>query len=538
MRARGLVFGLVLLAASSAWAAGSFPPHRGDSPWSFTVIEEPSSRFVVNDTDSSTIDVYLFRPQGPILIDVRTRRYVGETDGDGHLLNSADLVRRGIVGATAKITLPAFDVDEQTFPVFDCDGDDIDDQLKNEVDKIFLNDEELGTLKGNNQIWVSQSFDVPIAKLKFPSAPGATALNRFRVQIDTANKDVVLSSGAVGCTVWAVAIDWIGVKFEATSPVVMVHGIRSSGATFVNFKAGLEAERVMANDNSINLTDPAAPDPIPPGCPVIPYNDTYPNNVQQLRNLVPAIAERFGSESLHFATHSKGGLDTRGFLSGTVASPIQVQVGTMGGQPVKRDLEGRSLVTLNTPHRGSVLAKYGVEARQLSWAQAVRAGVNVAGAKGFEGAYYCDLTPERASAHVASTVLPSGVSTGSVATDADCNGDQRITGGATCPGGQAESADFTGGAFFANRLYQLIGRVADVTITVIPRKFRPDEIRVTETPTGAFQPNDVMVTQASAGLYTRYGITGWHHVNVQSQQNAQTIATDAQAGGVVDWRKR
>lgn len=529
----------VLLAASPAWSAGSFPPHRGDSPWSFTVVAEPSSRFVVNDTDSGSIDVYLFRSQGPIAIDVPIRRYVGDTDGDGRLLNSGDLVSRGIVGATVKITLPAFDVDAQTFPVVDCDGDGIDDQLLNEVDKIFLNDEELGTLKGNNQIWLSQSFDVPVAKIKFPSAPGATAMNRFRIEVDTANRDVVLSSGAIGCEVWAVAIDWVGIKLEASSPVVMVHGIRSAGAAFGNFKAGLEAQRVKANDNTINLTDAAAPDPVPPGCPASAYNNTYPDHVAQLRDLVPPIAERFGSETLHFVTHSKGGLDTRGFLSSTVSGKIQVRVGTMGGQPVMQDLEARSLVTLDTPYGGSVLAKYGVEARQLSWMQATRAGVNVAAAKGFEGSYYCDLTPARASAFVASTVLPSGLQTGSVAANADCNGDSRLTGNATCPGGQAETADFPGGIISAaDKLYQLTGRVADVTITIVPRRFLPDEIRVAETPNGTFQGNDAIVTQASAGLYALFPISGWHHLNVHSERNARTIAIDAQGGVVVDWRKR
>jgi hypothetical protein len=65
---------------SSAPAGSSFPAHQGGAPWSFTVIEEPSSTFVVNDTDSSTIDFYLFRSEGPIIIDVPVHRYVGETD--------------------------------------------------------------------------------------------------------------------------------------------------------------------------------------------------------------------------------------------------------------------------------------------------------------------------------------------------------------------------------------------------------------------------------------------------------------------------
>lgn len=520
---------LLALFSGAASAAASFPDHRGDSPWSFTVIAEPSDTFVVNDADSGTIDQFLFRPQGPIVIDVPIRRYVAPTDGDGHLLNAADLVQRGVVGATASIQLPAFDVDQNTFPVVDCDGDDIDDQLMNEVDEVYLNDELLGKLQGDNNIWLAQSFTVPIEKLKFPSSPGGIAVNRFRIEIDVANEDVVLSSGAVGCIVWATAIDWIGVKFEASSPVILVHGIRSSGATFNNFKAGLESERITA-DNSITLTDPAQPDPLPAGCPDIPYNNSIAHNVNQLQTLIPQIAELYGTDSIHLATHSKGGLDSVGLMSRTLGNPLNVAVGRMSGQEVRRDLEFNSLVTLDTPHQGSVLAKYGVEARQLTTLQALRTGLDVPAAKLFEGAYYCDLTPERAAAFTAGASLPNGLQTAAVAADADQDGDAEIAGG--------EADGFPGGALAANRLYQLIGSTADVTITVTPVRFLPDRITVTTTPTAAFLPNDVIVTVDSADQYTRYPITGWHHLNVHSEANAQQIGEDAQTPGLVDWRLR
>ena len=112
--------------------------------------------------------------QGPIVIDVPIRRYVAPVNGNGFLQNVEDLITRGVVSRNVSIRLPAFDVDESTFPVLDCDGDDIPDQLRNEVDEIYLNDEKLGVLKGNNQIWVAQSFSVPIQKLKFPSSPGGS----------------------------------------------------------------------------------------------------------------------------------------------------------------------------------------------------------------------------------------------------------------------------------------------------------------------------------------------------------------------------
>jgi hypothetical protein len=528
MRAVALICSAMLM-PGAVFAAGSSPPHRGGSPWSFTIIAEPSDTFVVNDTDSPSIDQFLFRSQGPISIDVPIRRYVGPTDASGHLLNASDLVARGIVSADASIRLPAFDVDQNTFPVFDCDGDGVDDQLLNEVDVISFNGEKLGKLEGDNNIWTQQSFTVPIEKLKFPSSPGASAINTISVDVDTANADVVLSSGAVGCEVWGVTVDWVGIKFKASSPVVLVHGIRSQGGVWGNFRSGLDAEHVVS-DNSITLGAPATPDPAPVGCADSQYNDSIDFDVAQLKNLVPAIAEKYGTSSIHFGTHSKGGLDSLGFISSLIESPIQVTVGTMGGQPVKRDLEARSIVTLDTPHQGSVLAKYGVEARQLTTLQAVRAGVNVVAAKELEGSYYCDLTPARASAFTASHPLPSDTQGGSVASDADQNGNQRID-------TSAEATGF-GLARIADRLYQLMGRVADVTITVTPRPFLPDRITVAEVPTATFQPNDAIVTTASAAHYPLYPITGFNHLDVHATQNATTIARDAQGPGVVDWRER
>lgn len=527
--AAGVVSLLLALSPAAAGADASFPSHQGDSPWSFTVVAEPSDTFVVNDADSGTIDRYLFRPQGPIVIDVPIRRYVGATDSNGHLQNVGELVDRGVVSANATIQLPAFDVDENTFPVADCDGDDIDDQLQNEVNEVYLNDEKLGELRGDNNIWLAQSFTVPIGKLKFPSSPGATATNRFRIEVDVANEDVVLSSGAVGCVVWATAIDWIGVKFEAASPVIMVHGIRSSGAAFDNFDAGLENAH-MVGDNSIVLTDVAAPDPIPAGCPDIPYNNSIDHNVDQLAEIFPVLAEQYGTDSLHLVTHSKGGLDSKGYLSRTLGSPASVTVGIMSGQAVKRDLEFNSLVTLNTPHRGSVLATYGVEARQLTTIQALRAGANVAAAKGLEGSYYCDLTPARASAFSDSVTLPNGLQTASVATDADIDGNGEIE--------DEENDGFTFGWAVGNRLYQLVGGTADVTITVEEVDWLPDEITVEVTPTDTFQLNDLVVPVNSANEFSTYPIDDWHHLNVHAEENADEIANDAQAPGRIDWRLR
>ncbi len=520
------------------FADSSFPPHQGDSPWSFTIIAEPSDTFVVNDTDSAYLDREQFSQDGSIYIYVSIRRYVGKTDANGYLLNVTDLVANGIVSETANIIIPAFDIDDEPFinDFYDCDGDGkIDEGLQPEVDEVFLNDEKIGILTGDSSRWQLNRFTVDISKIKFPSVPGETAINRFRIDIDTANRDVVLSSGAVGCgTGWSTAIDWIGVKYEASSPVILVHGIRPAilpltlaEDIFADFRTGLD-NRYVVSDASINLNDLVAPDPIPAGCPNIPYNNSIQNNISQLSVLIPSLAALYGTDSIHLVTHSKGGLDTRGFLSSIVNSSPEIPLGFMNGVPVKQDLEALSLVTLNTPHQGSVLAQYGVEGRQLSALNLARADIEVIIASAFEGAYYCDLTPTRARTFIASTTLPGAIESASVATDADQNGDKELT----------LDSETQGFPAFADRLYQLVGSTQEVFVSVIPGFFL-DEISLLEIPTAPFQENDVIVTRNSAGLYPLYSITGQHHLNVHSTENAETIATDAQQeSGKVNWRLR
>ena len=533
------VIGIAFTCAVPVRASGTFPPHQGESPWSFTTVAEPSSRFVVNDTDSSTIDVYLLRSQGPIVIDVPIRRYLGPTDATGHLLNLAALHAHGVVGETATITVPAYDVDETTAPNTDCDSDGVVDTLVSEVDELYLNDQKIGTLTGRNNSWARNVFMIPTGLLRFPSQPGQTAVNRFRVEIDTGNRNVRLSSGSVGCDRWAVTIDWIGVKFDAISPVVLVHGIRSAGLEiFGDFRAGLESQHIWAIDDSVILPSQPSHGILPSGCGSSYYNDSIAFNLEQLRSQIPRIAEHFGSETLHFVAHSKGGLDTLGFLSSTLSRPIGVSVGMMGDRPVIQPLEGRSLVTLSTPYEGSVLAEYGVEARQLGWTDAIRVGREAFYAKFLEGDYYCDLTPDRARAFMASIVMPSTVHWASVAVDADCNGDHHVTDRVTCRSGQAETQGFSAGSSVADLLYRFVGTVSAVTIVVRPVPFGLDATTVHVTPTFEFLENDVLVTQASASRSARYPITGWHHTNVHSRENGLTIASDAQDEGLVSWRFR
>ena len=530
------LFGVIfyLITYISVFAA-DYPAHRGDSQWGFDAIAVPSDTYVVNDADGSTIDRYMFRHNGDIVINVPIRRYVGPTDGNGYLQNVDALIEKGVVGETVNIYMPAYDVDEGRYPVFDCDGDYVYDQLYDEVNEVYFNGEKLGKFRGQNQRWFQQTFTIPVSKLKFPSNKGGVGSNEVRVKIDVANSDVVLSSGQVGCVVWATEVDWVGIQFKTASPIVLVHGIRSDGDALSNLKDGFEAAHLLA-DNSIKLNDRPAPSEFPVGCGNELYNQSIAYNVEQLKTKIPAIAKEFGTTSVNLVTHSKGGLDSRGFLSATRGeNAIKVQVGTMSGQPVMHKLKTNSLITLNTPHKGSVLATYGVEARQMTDANAENSG-NIflfKGVKAIEGSYYCDLTPRRASAFVSTTMLPNGIGTASVATSADANNNRRID------NEEGEGFYFN---FAADISHHAVGWVSDVTVDVIPSDswYLPDEVRVNRVFNDRFMTNDAIVTQDSASQYSRYtNINNLNHLNVHKLSTAEAIAKDAQStNGLVNWRAK
>lgn len=211
--------------AMVAPSAMGYPAHYGNSPFPFSDMFSVTGDIVINDKDSSTLDRYLYRsgsdPQ--IKIPLNVSRYIGDKD---------KLLAKGLLSKQATIVFPGYDVDSQTSPVSDCDGDGIPDQLRPEVNKVYFNGELIGEMTGDNNIWRMQRFSIDISLVNFPSTPGSTAENELSIAIDAANKNVPLSSGAVGCRVWATEIDWAALQFEAASPVVLVPGLMGRTDSF------------------------------------------------------------------------------------------------------------------------------------------------------------------------------------------------------------------------------------------------------------------------------------------------------------------
>jgi hypothetical protein len=289
--------------------------------------EESDRRFVVDDAPGLDTGC-TFRSGGPLEFDVEITRYVGEVDGDHNLVEPTVLVGNDIVSATATLTMPAFDVDS---------GANVSG-IAPERDRVLVNGEEVGFLRGSNNTWIQNRLDVPISLLKFPerASNGNTpdpAANRITIEIDVAN--------APTREAWCTSIDWAAIEFKAVSPVIFVHG-NDQDPGFWNrrgFVEELDALRFPYD----GCGDCENPIQLP--------TSTIRVNGGTLVQLVPPIVRTFGTDSYHLVVHSKGGLDTRQFLAqqGADAEPGAI-----------------SFTSLSTPHNGSIGADLQLEVEAAS----------------------------------------------------------------------------------------------------------------------------------------------------------------------------
>jgi hypothetical protein len=206
---------------------------------------------------------------------------------------------------------------------------------------VSMNGTPFGIVNAATGGWSLRTVTLPIGLMTFPTQGVAGAAPTAVSNVVTISPD---TSGGGHCF----AVAWARLSFLAMSPVILVHGDSQSGAFWGRrgFVAGLNAAGIP-NDSSINLAPPG-------GSALIATNATT------LQTLVPPIVRSFGVNSVHVVAHSKGGLDTRAWLS---ASGAANAAGTPGFTPFRV----LSLTTLGTPHRGSALADLvlGIEATSV-----------------------------------------------------------------------------------------------------------------------------------------------------------------------------
>ncbi|MGD9164818.1 MAG: hypothetical protein PVF13_08675, partial [Chromatiales bacterium] len=255
-----------------------------------------------------------YRGGGPLLINLEVPATMNpnELNPDGTLKDVNKLVTNKVIGSTAKISLPIYDIDDKA----NTSG------FMPEIDRVSFNGDYVKTLSGFNNTWVNDSFTVDISKVKFNTT------NEIRVDIDTANA----GSGEY----WCMAVDWVSIEFDSSIPFVLAHGIAADASSW----DATSSPGVLStmDDNGVLYTRFTTG-----------MYGSVGSNAIDLKNQILGFLDTVKSDQVHIIAHSKGGLDSQALAK---LSPPEFEL--------------LSLSTLSTPHRGSVAADLQLIQRNLA----------------------------------------------------------------------------------------------------------------------------------------------------------------------------
>jgi hypothetical protein len=316
------VFSGILWTADVQWSILPGPPEDLDtSPIKTTLTTKPpdaDARTFVTSSGSLPNSKCLFRSEGPIRFNIEVKRSLGELTSEGTLKYADELIAQGMLSPTAKLVMPAYDVDSAAPPK----------STRNpERDRVLFNGEEIGYLKGSNDSWDLNTFEVDIRKVHFAqrAAVGSEpdpAINEITIEVDTANPNTVHEN-------WCTAIGWSALSIKAMSPVILIHG------------NGAEKRGYGEYFRQKGLTDAFDQAHLPYDLSVKLQSGPIQVNGASLTSQIPNIIKSFGADSAHLVTHSKGGLDSRDYL-----------------QIYREDKPKTvSLITIATPHLGTIGAE-------------------------------------------------------------------------------------------------------------------------------------------------------------------------------------
>ena len=157
-----------------------------------------------------------FRSSGPLIVNIIVPATMNENElnSDGTLKNPNKLISSTVIGATARVRFPVFDIDSDASVV----------EIAPEIDRLTFNRQFKKNLSGVNNQWTDDSLTVPISEIRFRSSKSSAAINELRVDIDQGNIGRSES--------WCMAIDWVAVEFDAAAPVTLLHGINADEKTW------------------------------------------------------------------------------------------------------------------------------------------------------------------------------------------------------------------------------------------------------------------------------------------------------------------
>jgi pimeloyl-ACP methyl ester carboxylesterase len=468
------IAGALIVLTVGATGAQPLDPSQGDSrDWAkahagAAPIDPPKT-----DEEHFFIDVASgldtgcsYRDEGPLTFSIPIDRYIGEVDAQGFLKNPQLLLDNGVIEYKLRLLMPAYDVDSSATPTAPAQP---------EVDRITFNGHTLSKpLTGENDEWILNEFEIPFTWVKFPrrGASGnkpAAAMNEIRIDIDTAN-------AGIGQQVWCTAIDWAQIQFKAMAPILLVHGINAGAESWRPAVTNFLSSHGIPFDENINLTT----------------NGSVDGNAKELAGFVHDLAASFGAQKVHLLAHSKGGLDSRRFLS-TYYKPGEVRV--------------LSLFTLDTPHHGSVHADIGVARRTRDIAQ-----VNDPDILTFINTDWLlavvlpkrpgldDLQTATAEMFNKKNPLPPGLKLYTFGADADVDNNGSISQAEETP--LLPSADAWLHLDLGTTMYRILRDVSGITLTrsTFNLGHLTQWVDVSPIPTATPQLNDLSVTDASSRL--------------------------------------
>lgn len=293
-----------------------------------------------------TLDEYRYNTDGPIQFALDVTRVVGRTDANGHLKDVDWLIAAGIVPPKVTLAIRAYDVDTT------YNGTDVEP----ERNKIYVNGQYVGDLTGRNDYWKQSFVQVDVRNIRFAvpqcneggreqkpvnisectSAP-IPGHNEIRVDVDVDNSQKV----------WGIGVESAALMFEAARPILLVHGRGGSkegddpcsvadagkGCTYwdandqffyFGFRGRLNSAGFLTLHTE-NFLGQSAPH----------------DHAKIIGRVIQQMKQRYGVDRINIVAHSKGGLDSRAYVSDFTLNP---------------DNDVETLITLATPHHGSYMA--------------------------------------------------------------------------------------------------------------------------------------------------------------------------------------
>ena len=255
------LFVILLILSLCLTAGDKLPATRGYvSQYGYTAPGCDDVTFVVNE--GGDLNRLHYQSDGPICFDLPVDRYFGDEK------ERRRQIALGLIPSELDFYMPSIDVDAK-------DG---------EVDKVYFNDHEIGTLWGKNDMVSMNHFTVPVKYVNFPESIGDVGVNKIKVMVDVLNDE----------DIWYTSIRWAALLIPAPRPVVMVHGWQGSPDLWDAMREEIS--------NCYGIPSLAVE---------LEKNDSVPTNAKILWNFLCEMREEWNVREHNIIAHSKGGLDSR-----------------------------------------------------------------------------------------------------------------------------------------------------------------------------------------------------------------------------------